>query len=73
MEQQLTWVGEVPCYPGIGLSVWDEPADVPKLIEQIGITRRHETGGFTIFNYGPRQAEEVLPLLGKGLTKVDKP
>ena len=71
VEQQLTWAGDVRCYPGIGLSVWDEPADVPKLIEQINITRRHQTGGFTIFNYGSREAREVLPLLGNGLTRVD--
>jgi len=67
--QQLKWTGSVPCYPGIGLSVWPDPADICKLIEQINITRRLNTGGFTIFNYGPVQASEVLPLLGKGATK----
>jgi len=71
VQQQLGWVGEVPCYPGIGLSVWDEPTDVAKLIEQINITRELDTGGFTIFNYGRREAYEVLPFLGKGLTKVN--
>jgi uncharacterized lipoprotein YddW (UPF0748 family) len=69
---QLEWAGAVPCYPGIGLSVWEDPEDIAKLIEQIDITRRLKTGGFTIFNYGPREAREVLPFLGKGLTRVEK-
>jgi len=72
VEQQLDWAGDVPCYPGIGLSVWKDPTDVAKLIEQINITRRFKTGGFTIFNYGPPQAGDVLPLLGKGLTRVEE-
>jgi len=67
--QQLTWTGNVPCYPGIGLSVWSSSSDICKLIEQINITRRLDTGGFTIFNYGPTEANEVLPLLGKGITR----
>ena len=74
VTQQLTWTaragmpGKVPCYPGIGLGVWRDPTDICKLIEQINITRRLGTGGFTVFNYGPAQACEVLPLLGKGMT-----
>ncbi len=68
---QMEWAGAVPCYPGIGLSVWRDPADIAKLIEQIDSTRRHRTGGFTVFNYGAREAREILPLLGKGLTRVE--
>ncbi|MEN6428023.1 MAG: family 10 glycosylhydrolase [Phycisphaerales bacterium] len=69
---QREWAGTVPCYPGIGLSVWKDPADIARLIEQIGVTRRLKTGGFTVFNYGPREARDVLPLLGKGPTRVEK-
>ncbi len=69
---QLEWASAVPCYPGIGLSVWKDPADIAELIEQIDITRKHNTGGFTIFNYGPSEAREVLPLLGKGMTRAEK-
>jgi len=69
VTQQLPWAGKVPCYPGIGLSVWPDQTDICKLIEQINVTRRLGTGGFTIFNYGPAQASEVLPQLGKGMTK----
>lgn len=69
VTQQLPWAGKVPCYPGIGLSVWPDQANICKLIEQINVTRRLNTGGFTIFNYGPEQASEVLPMLGKGMTQ----
>jgi uncharacterized lipoprotein YddW (UPF0748 family) len=68
VEQQLTWTGKVPCYPGIGLSVWSDPTDICKLIEQINITRQLGTGGFTIFNFGRTEAGNVLPLPGKGMT-----
>jgi uncharacterized lipoprotein YddW (UPF0748 family) len=68
-EQQFSWAGKVPCYPGIGLSVWSDSTDICKLIEQINITRQLGTGGFTIFNYEPTEANEVLPLLGKGITR----
>jgi uncharacterized lipoprotein YddW (UPF0748 family) len=67
--QQLGWAGKVPCYPGIGLSVWSDPTDICKLIEQINITRRLGTDGFTIFNYAVTEANDVLPLLGKGITR----
>ena len=70
VEQQLIWAGRVPCYPGIGLSVWQDPTDICKLIEQINITRDLHTGGFTIFNYGPTESREVLPKLGKGISKL---
>jgi len=67
--QQLNWAGRVRCYPGIGLSVWPDTTDTCRLIDQIKITRRLGTGGFTIFNYGPDQARNVLPMLGKGITR----
>jgi uncharacterized lipoprotein YddW (UPF0748 family) len=69
VEQQLKWTGETPCYPGIGLSVWPDKINVSKLIEQIAITRRLGTKGFTIFNYTDGAAREILPLLGKGITR----
>jgi len=71
VEQQLAWAGKVPCYPGIGLSVWSDPSDICKLIEQINVTRKLGTGGFTIFNYSSNEANKILPLLGKGLTRND--
>ena len=69
VQQQQPWAGKVPCYPGIGLSVWPDPTDICKLIEQINITRELRTGGFTIFNYDPTEARETLGGLGKGTTR----
>lgn len=66
---QLEWSGGVPCYPGIGLSVWADRTDAVKLIEQIAITRKHNTGGFTVFNYSHLEADRVVPQLGKGITR----
>jgi uncharacterized lipoprotein YddW (UPF0748 family) len=69
VARQLEWAGRVPCYPGIGLSVWGSPRDVVKLIEQIRITRRLRTGGFTIFNYAEPEARRIVPLCGEGVTR----
>jgi len=69
VRRQMEWAGGVPVYPGIGLSVWDPPNDVVKMIDQIRTTRRLQTGGFTVFNYAATQARDVLPLLGQGITR----
>ncbi|MBN1124933.1 MAG: hypothetical protein JXA82_07995, partial [Sedimentisphaerales bacterium] len=69
VANQLKWAGKVPCYPGIGLSTWADPTDAASVIEQIQITRKYKTGGFTIFNYGRNEAQQVLGNLGKGITK----
>jgi uncharacterized lipoprotein YddW (UPF0748 family) len=69
VERQVAWAGKVPCYPGIGLSVWSPTCDVLNLVEKIAITRRYKTGGFTVFQYAGAEAREVVPLLGKGLTR----
>jgi len=69
VSKQVVWAGTVPCYPGIGLSVWHPKNDVCKLIELIHITRKFKTGGFTVFNYGVAEAKEIVPLCGTGVTK----
>ncbi len=66
--QQKQWAGKVPCYPGIGLSCWGEK-DVCNVASKIAVARRLKTGGFTIFNLGPMEANEILPLLGLGITR----
>lgn len=68
VTQQLEWAGRTPCYPGIGVSASSSHFGVDRVIEQIGITRRHGTGGFVIFNYGVPESKELLPLLGLGIT-----
>jgi len=68
-RHQQEWAGNVPCYPGIGLSVWPERNDICRIIEQINVTRQLKTGGFTVFNYAEPEARVILPMLGKGITK----
>ena len=69
--RQLQWAGPVPLRPGIGLCTWEGETDVPRLIEMVRITRKLQTGGFTIFNYGPNEAARVVPLCGQGLTRPE--
>ena len=66
--KQVQWAGRAPCYPGIGVSASSSHFGVDRVIEQINITRRHNTRGFIIFNYGVTECQELLPLLGLGIT-----
>ncbi|MHB9010059.1 MAG: family 10 glycosylhydrolase [Limisphaerales bacterium] len=65
VRQQRVWAGRTPCYPGIG--AWELTPD--RVIGQIQLARRHGTGGFVLFNYDGLAAGELLPRLGRGLTK----
>lgn len=70
VRQQIRWAGDTPCYPGIGLSTWSDASDpVCRLIEQILITRRLGTRGFTVFEYQTSEARDTVPLCGMGVTK----
>ncbi len=69
VRTQTEWAAGVPCFPGIGLSVWPERNDICRLIDQIAVTRELATGGFTVFNYAQSEANVVLPLLGMGPTR----
>jgi hypothetical protein len=69
VRRQVGWAGKVPCYPGIGLSVWSPPDDAVVLIGKIRIARRIGTGGFTVFDYSPPATQSVLPLCGVGITR----
>ena len=66
--RQTGWAGRAGCYPGIGVSASASRFGVDRVIEQIQITRQHKTGGFVIFNYGRSESEDLLPLLGLGVT-----
>lgn len=68
IQVQQAWAGRVPCYPGIGASASNSRLGPDGVIEQIQTTRRHGTKGFTIFNLGPLETRELLPMLGKGVT-----
>jgi uncharacterized lipoprotein YddW (UPF0748 family) len=68
---QLPLAGKVPCYPGIGLSTWQPPTDACKVIDQILAARRAGCKGFTIFELSGATVREVLPLLGRGITRTE--
>jgi hypothetical protein len=65
---QREWAGRVPVYPGIGVSSSASRLPVDQVIAQIGATRRHQTRGFILFNYGKAESDELVPLLGLGAT-----
>ena len=73
MAKQVKWAGGVPCYPGLGLSVWRPKHDFDKLVRQIEVTGQLKTGGFTIFNYGMAEANRIVPRLGKLFAKQATP
>jgi uncharacterized lipoprotein YddW (UPF0748 family) len=68
VELQKGWAGRTPVYPGIGVSSSTSRLPPDRVINQIAITRRHGTGGFTLFNYGVVESRELLPLLHLGAT-----
>ena len=68
VTQQLQWAGRTPVYPGIGESATGIRMGADRVIEQILTARRLGTRGFIIFNYGASEADELLPLLGQGIT-----
>ena len=72
VSQQVKWAGKVPCYPGLGVSASSSRFGADRAIEEIHITRQYQTGGFVIFNYGPNEANELLPQLGSGITRPNK-
>lgn len=67
VHQQTTWAHGVPVYPGIGLSLWEEPAPMRKFIEQVRATRALGTDGFMVFNLDQSALREVVRWCGQGL------
>ncbi len=68
IAMQKDWAGKTPVYPGIGVSSSGTRLGVDRAIGQIAITRRHDTKGFIIFNYGVAEAKDLVPMLGLGIT-----
>jgi len=69
IKTQKKLAGKVPCYPGIGLSLWKPSTALWTFIEQIKKTRELKTRGFTVFDLQEREAKELVPLCGLGITK----
>ena len=68
VAQQVEWAGRTPCYPGLGVSASSSRFGADRAIEQINITRHYQTHGFVIFNYSVKESNELLPMLGLGIT-----
>lgn len=70
VRKQKAWVGKAALYPGIGISVWPEPGDAVRLVEQVRAARDAGVGGFVVFALGPAEFREVLPSCGEGITRL---
>jgi len=69
MKKQKEWAGPAQLCPGIGASASHASLSAEEVIRQIGITQKHDTMGFIIFNYGENEARDLAPMLGLGMTK----
>jgi uncharacterized lipoprotein YddW (UPF0748 family) len=69
IRQQKQWAGPAGLVPGIGITSSRTTLAPDATVRQIEITRRHETQGFILFNYGEREAKEIIPVLGLGPTQ----
>lgn len=69
ITQQKDWVGPAKLIPGIGVSSSHGSLTAEEVVDQIEITRQLDTDGFLLFNYGQREAYEILPMLGLGITR----
>jgi uncharacterized lipoprotein YddW (UPF0748 family) len=69
IRQQKQWAGPAGLVPGIGITSSHTTLAPDATVRQIEITRRYETQGFILFNYGEREAKEIIPTLGLGPTK----
>lgn len=69
IRQQKIWAGPAGLVPGIGITSSHTTLAPDAAVRQIEITRRYDTQGFILFNYGEREAKEMIPALGLGPTK----
>lgn len=69
VRRQKHYAGPADLIPGIGASASRSTLAADAVIPQIEITRKHGTRGFIIFNYGVREANALVPMLGLGATK----
>ncbi len=60
--------GRIPVYPGIGATASRVTLTPDRVVGQIHLTRTLGAAGFTIFNYHPNTAAEIVPGVGLGAT-----
>jgi uncharacterized lipoprotein YddW (UPF0748 family) len=66
ISSQQGWAPGEKIYPAITTS--GNSSD--RVVDQILVTRQHDTAGFYVFNLGSNEANSVLPTLGLGTTLV---
>jgi uncharacterized lipoprotein YddW (UPF0748 family) len=71
ITSQQRWAGQTPCYPGLAVFEHGRRLPFDHTLQQILLTRRYQTGGFLVFDYGDVHAHGLLPLLGQGATRRD--
>ena len=76
ITSQQGWASGKTIYPAIDGSI--NPGDLlvnpsDRIVDQILLTRQHNTGGFYVFNLSTTEATSILPTLGLGTTRVDSP
>ncbi len=69
MKRQKELAGPAGLVPGIGASSSNYSLTPDRVINQINLTRKYGTQGFIIFNYGEKEAANLLPMLKLGATK----
>lgn len=68
-RKQQAWAGDVPCYPGIGLTTWPTDYGFETMADQVQASRKLNTDGFVIFSYIADVPDDALRRSGLGLTK----
>lgn len=66
-QMALTEAGRI--YPGLGVTALESRLGPVETIDQIVLIRREGARGFALFDLNYRTANEILPMLAKGLTK----
>jgi uncharacterized lipoprotein YddW (UPF0748 family) len=69
VTSQQRWAGKTPCYPGVAVFEHGRRSPFDHTLQQILLTRRQQTGGFMVFDYGDVHRYGLLPLLGQGATR----
>ena len=69
MKRQKELAGPAGLVPGIGASSSHTMLTADRVINQINLTRKYDTKGFIIFNFGDAEANNLLPMLKLGATK----
>lgn len=69
-DQQKHLAGRIPIYPGIGALSTEASLSSDRVLGQIDVTRKLNTGGFTIFSLNPQTLSSIVPDFKRSAGKV---